>query len=543
MFGRLATVRIKNAEEALANGRFEDALGIAAAPDLRNDRRAKQLLDQLVRCFLQRGQDHILSRRFADALADFDRAARCGLETKKVDEWRDRARRALQENQRAEYEKEDALAIAKERLATGRLTEAADAVADLPQDDADARELRGAIARRTEEANGAIAAAASELKAGRVVKAVERFTVAQRLHTEAKGSAELESNMVDHVLKQATESFKEGRLDRAEKELATIHELTLKRRSRTDLTEAVRLARESARALAEDRYARAGVLLGRLAQIGPKAGWISDVRKHLSVLEQHRRTLLEGPLGLLSGKDVPSEISARTTSDDETLPGHSPHLMRPRQSVFPPHAQPADAAAKLPKRLLLRIDGAGSYLLLRPDRIGIGRAGPGASADLQLISDLADRQAEIIRAGEDYFVVSSAGVQLAGRQTDHALLQDGDKIRLGKRIRLKFLRPSRKSTAAVLELGDGVRTTTDCRRAILWSGPLLMGGTRECHINLGPALGNAILVERGERLYVKEMGPTREAVPLSLGVQTQIGAIRLSIDVWPASSGGRKATT
>ncbi len=542
MFGRLATVRIKNAEEALTNGRFEDALEIAAAPDLQDDPRAKKILGELAPCFLQRGQDHLISRRFHDALADCDRAERCGFDTKKVNEWQNRARRALRENQQAEHERENGLAVARERLVAGRLTEAAEAITDLPKDDPDASALRDAITKRTDDANGAIETAKSDLKAGRVIQAVDRFKAAQRLHTQAKGAAELESDMVNHVLKQATESFKDGRLDRAEKELATISELTLKRRDRTDLTEAVRLARESARALADDRYAKAGVLLGRLAQIGPKAGWISDVRKHLSVLEQHRRTLLEGPLGLLSGRDVPSEISARTSPGDETLPAHSLRRMPPQQSVFHRRAQLENADGKLSKRLILRIDGAGSYLLFRNDRISIGRAGPGASADLQLISDLADRQAEIIRAGEDYFVVSNNGVELAGQQTDHALLQDGDKIRLGKRIRLKFLRPSRKSTAAVLELGDGVRTTTDCRRAILWSGPLLMGGTRECHLKLGPALGNAILVERGQRLYVKEMGPNQEATPLDLGVQTQIGAIRLSVDTWPASSGGKKGT-
>jgi hypothetical protein len=190
----------------------------------------------------------------------------------------------------------------------------------------------------------------------------------------------------------------------------------------------------------------------------------------------------------------------------------------------------------LPKRLLLRIDGVGSFLLLRGERISIGHAGPGATADLPLVSDLAERQAEVIRAGEDYFVVSSGGVELADRRVDYALLHSGDRIRLGKRIRLKFLRPSQKSTTAVLELGDGVRTTTDCRRVILWGGPLLMGNTRECHIPLAHAGSGAILLERDGRVLVKPMAPGVGAAVVSHGRATELGDVRLTIQEWPDSS-------
>lgn len=179
------------------------------------------------------------------------------------------------------------------------------------------------------------------------------------------------------------------------------------------------------------------------------------------------------------------------------------------------------------------MDGGGSFLLLRGERITIGRAGTGASADLQLISDLSERQAEVIRAGEDYFVVSNSGVELGGRPVDHALLQDGDRLRLGRRIRLTFLRPSKKSPTAVLDLGDGVRTTSDCRRVILWSGPLLMGGARECHVRLGPSMGGVILLERDGGLAVKPMGPAGQAAPLAIGMVMEIGELRFSVRECP----------
>ena len=69
-------------------------------------------------------------------------------------------------------------------------------------------------------------------------------------------------------------------------------------------------------------------------------------------------------------------------------------------------------------------------------------------------------------------------LELAGKPVDYALLADGDRIRLGRRVRLTFRRPSLKSNTAFLELGEGVRTTTDCRRVLLWGGPILIGSTR-----------------------------------------------------------------
>ncbi|MBN2473171.1 MAG: hypothetical protein JXB62_01085 [Pirellulales bacterium] len=570
MFGRLAAVRMKTAEDAFAKGRLDEAFEIASAGDLAGNRRVQQLLQKLAEPLLHRGQDHLLSRRFAEALADFDRAARCGYQTNKINEWRRRAAEVMEDDQKAEHERRAALAVARERLAAGSLNGAADALAKAPEDDPDRAAVSEQIARQAGRAKEALVAAKDALKRGHVARAVERLRVARALHCKLDEITEMEATLVEHALKQATEDFRNGRLNRVGQHLAVLGEVGRKRPERVEMEEALRLAREAAKALADDRYAKAAVLLGRLAQVGPKAGWVSDVRKHLGVLEEHRRALLEGPLGLILGLDVPSAVAAKSTAggragapglgravppvDDErlataeTLPAETTEMTDgvqpacragarwPRPDVLGPEAQNARHHGFLPRRLLLRIDGAGSFLLLRGDRVGIGRSGPGATADLQLISDLSERQAEIIRAGEDYFVVARSGVELAGRQVDHALLQDGDRVRLGKRIRLKFGRPSLKSTTAVLDLGDGVRTTTDCRRVILWSGPLLMGGTRECHIKLGPGIGGAILMERGGGLSVKSMAPGGPTTPVPLGVQTELGELRMTVQGWSGDS-------
>ncbi len=201
------------------------------------------------------------------------------------------------------------------------------------------------------------------------------------------------------------------------------------------------------------------------------------------------------------------------------------------------HAADESPTGTLPRRMMLRIDGVGSFLLLPRERISIGRAGPSATADIQLVSDLSERQAEIVRAGDDYFVMASSGVELAGRPVEHALLQDGDRVRLGRRVRLRFRRPSQKSTTATLDLGEGVRTPTDVRRVILWGGPVLIGGRKECHVQLQHTAGGVVLVNRGGRIFVKPLGPGGAATPIVLGQSFDAVGLRATIQEWTGMSG------
>lgn len=555
MFGRLAVVRIKAAEDALAQGRLEAAFETLVGSELSDDRRVKRLRSDLAEAFLQRGQDHMLGKRFDTALRDFDCAGRCVNVNNapeiaaKVQQWQARAREAISTAHQARADRDAALAHAKQRIDAGSLVGAAEALADAPTGDDGRAALSDAIAQHTRRAKSALTAARAALKDGHLRLAAEKLLAARSLHNKIEGAAEVETRLVDQVVKLAVESFKNGRLDRARQELAILgDELGRVRGPLAEIGKAVRIAGDAARALSENRYDRAHLLLGQLVQVGPKAGWVSEVRKQLGVVEDAHRALLEGPLGLMLGQAMTlgprdrKPVGELVTQPAPPVPvaAAAPPVCAVAAPATGRNAQPL--VVGLPRRLLLRIDGVGSFLLLRGDRISIGRGGPGSTADLPLISDLAERQAEIVHAGEDYFIVAETGVDLAGRPVDHALLQDGDRIRLSKRIKLTFRRPSLKSSAAALDLGESVRTTTDCRRVILWTGPILMGPTRECHVQLDHRLGGFVLMERGGRLYVKPVGLGGTATPVVLGEQMALTAgqtrgggeceLRLSVTEW-----------
>ena len=517
MFNRLAAVRIKAAEDALAAARLSEALNTLLEPEVAQGRRAQEIMAELGRRFVERGQDRLLSQRFQDALADFEQAARCGVPKAPLEEWRRRAQIAMQEDAEVRKAKNAALGEARQRLTAGSIAGAMDALARAPIQDAEGVAVAENIKRQSERAAHEVEGAKRAFESGHIEAAAGHLRRARDLHSKVEGLIALEADLVAHVVAKGRDLFREGRIDRVEQELRLLADIGATDPDRVELQEAMRLAREASRAASQHKYDQAGLLLGRILQLEPKAQWVGSARKQLDDIENNRRSMMEGPLGVLIG-DQSSERNDRAFPS-ETMRAAPPVIKRPGRgdAVFPG------------RRLILRIDGVGSFLLLRGDRISIGRSGGQGPADLDLISDLSERHAEIVRAGEDYFLVSMAGVELAGRPVEHALLQDGDRIRLGPRVKLRFGKPSLRSPAAFLDLADGVRTTNDCRRVILWDGPLLLGNTRECHISIRSAAAPSILVQRDGQFLLRPMGLGGPASPIVIGQATEFGELRLSL--------------
>ncbi len=534
MFERLATVRLKTAEDAFDDGRIDEAFDIVTVPDLAGHRRTQVLLNKLAEALLTRGQNHLLNQRFTEALADFDRAGRCGHANEKVVEWRNRAVAASREAVAGRQSREAALAEAQARLAAGSLSGAQSALEAVKGVDAGRIQMQNAIVRQSDRAAEALEDAEEALKRDDLPTAVARLKAAIQLHCKMDGVADLEARLVSRVVREAMEAFRQGRLQRAEQQMTLLSDIGRDRPERVEAQNALQLARDAGKAVGDSRYAAAGVMLGRLAQADHMADWVVATRDQLNQLDDLRRSVLEGPLACFISRDAHRAV--------DPVHEHSMTLAPAQRPAAPPvlraisHPSPDQGH----RRLMLRIDGVGSFLLLNSQRVSIGRAGAGATADLQLVSDLADRQAEIIRSGEDYFVAASGGVELAGRPVEHALLQSGDKVRLGHRVRLRFLRPSRKSAAAVLELGEGVRMASDCRRAILMGGPIIISPRRDSHIVTPPGSGDYVLMLRDGAVMLKSTGSSGGATALALGAPLNVGDLRIGVQpVADGSSVGR----
>lgn len=534
MFERLATVRLKTAEDAFDDGRIDEAFDVVTMPDLAGHRRTQVLLNKLTEALLARGQEHLLNQRFGEALADFERAGRCGHATEKVAEWRNRAVAASREAVDSRKNREAALAEAQARMAAGSLHGARSALDAVGGMDAGRMKMQDAIARQSDRAAVALEDAEEAFKRDDLPTSVARLRAAMQLHAKMDGVSDLETRLVSRVVKNAMESFRQGRLQRAEQQMALLADVGRDRTERIEAQNALQLARDAGKAIGDSRYAAAGVFLGRLAQTEHKGDWVASTRDQLNQLDDLRRSVLEGPLACFVSHEAHRAVEPvheHTMTVSPAPRPAAPPVLRALNNPMPEQGH---------RRLMLRIDGVGSFLLLNSQRVSIGRAGAGATADLQLVSDLADRQAEIIRSGDDYFVAASGGVELAGRPVEHALLQNGDKVRLGHRVRLRFLRPSRKSAAAVLELGEGVRMASDCRRAILMGGPLIISPRRDSHIVTPPGSGEYVLMLRNGAVMLKSTGSSSSATTLALGAPLNVGDLRIGVQpVAEGSSVGR----
>ncbi|MFQ5496053.1 MAG: hypothetical protein ACE5EX_11810, partial [Phycisphaerae bacterium] len=99
MLSRLLTVRLKAAENALRDGRIDEAYRLATAADIREHRRGAAVLAALAERFLERARNHYRADRFTEALIDLDRAETGGVLKEDIAELRDHVRTVAAANQ------------------------------------------------------------------------------------------------------------------------------------------------------------------------------------------------------------------------------------------------------------------------------------------------------------------------------------------------------------------------------------------------------------------------------------------------------------
>ena len=189
MFNRLAAVRLKAAEDALAAGRLSDAFEIAISSDLSGQRRTRQVLEAIGRALLECGQEKLLNRQFAEALADFDKAARCGLPPDAVGEWQRRAKGALIDDRRAQNLKDAALIEARQRLAAGSLAGAEQALAKSPIKDVEGAAVSREIEIQRQRAAELLESARKAYDDNQVLSAVRHLTAARSSDARLEGIA------------------------------------------------------------------------------------------------------------------------------------------------------------------------------------------------------------------------------------------------------------------------------------------------------------------------------------------------------------------
>lgn len=184
--------------------------------------------------------------------------------------------------------------------------------------------------------------------------------------------------------------------------------------------------------------------------------------------------------------------------------------------------------------LLLLIDGTGSGLIAASNVLRIGRSG--AAVDVPLPADVNSHHADLIREGDDYFLVARGPAEVNHRRVSRTMLRDGDRIVLGGSAKMVFRKPSVKSDSAILMLGDRCRLPQDVSFIVLFKGTCLLGPQASCHIRTREGDTRLVLFERAGEIFVRRAGrdglPTGPADALPLAATHEFGDVRLTLKTY-----------
>ncbi len=154
----------------------------------------------------------------------------------------------------------------------------------------------------------------------------------------------------------------------------------------------------------------------------------------------------------------------------------------------------------------LWVDSVGAFLVCLGSQVRIGGPSRTAaeSAEISLMSSLSRYHARILRSGEVWLLEPLGPTSINGQPVaKHRLLQDGDSIRLGESVELRFRLPSTLSGTARLDFESDHKTQPAVDGVILFAETCVMGSEADAHI-AGPAGSDrVILIRRPTGLWCK----------------------------------------
>ncbi len=532
MFSRLLFVRLRAAEASLKAGKLDEAYRLACASDIRTQARGKAVLEQLTDRFVERAREHFKADRFADALSDLDKADAAGVRREEIAELRKNIQTVAQAVHVHQASRLVALDEARRHVEAGSLAAGRQAIERAAEHDPEARRLGQVIEQRDAEAAVLVEQARQRLKQGQFAPAVERLEAARRLDAHDPQVVAVEAELITAGVEQARRAIHEGRLARAAEELKSLRTLGQQDPGRRELEDFLRLARTACDQVKAHACSEARKTVVALSAAMPNVKWLDRVSKQLKEADDLELELKAGPLGQWATwqpiSPAPPVVTGACMAAFRARNDASSSL---DETVM--LGSPASSSDGMPSRLLMLVDGGGSFLVVRGERCGIGRAAADQPADVALFGDLAERHAEIARVDEDYFIFASKDIEIGGRAYRQQLLRDGDRVVLGKRAKFEFRTPSRKSLTAVLNLSDTTKMPSDVRTVVLLKDFATIGNGSTAHIRCRLAERPLVLLDRGGRLWVQPSGAdASQGQWVELGRPMEMCGVSFVIEPW-----------
>ena len=529
MFSRWNNTRLRVAENDLADGRIDAAFERLVAPELDKVKRAEKLRDLLARTLAARARLAAQGGHYGDAIRDLNRIDQLG----RMDSDTETLLKRVIEEQRRRVERHEANGDAYNRavreIRAGHL-ETGQLAVDQIENAGHRERLREELDLRAQRSTQLLQRVRELLNAGDFLAACRCWDEACQRHgrTDETVSAALQ---LAHACRQALEAaLRNGKLDRAWAVYEVSRTLRMQMPELGEFDRAVRLARDAAEKIADTDYAGAQECLLRMQAVFSDAAWIKEALTILEQVTKARADLLRTPLGLLG-------TSLRGAVPAEGVRGAAVGRAVP--------APPATAAHLTTEPLLMLVDGTGSLLLTGRDVLRLGRAGSGSKVDVPIPADIQSHHADIVRDGEDYFLVSRGPVSVNRQKVQRTLLRHGDKVQLGSGVKFTFHKPSAKSDTATLLLANRCRLPLDVSMVVMFKSTCVLGPQSSCHVRTREGDTRLVLFERDGALHVRRAGrdgrPTGSADALPLRQTCEFGDIRLTVKEYDVGGAGGPA--
>ncbi len=522
MFSRWTYARLKAAENALDDGRIDEAFERVCQLDDKNNARAQKLRARVAAALLARARLAAQAGDDPGALADLGRARQLGPLDAEAAQFEARIEQRLHGQARDRRDAHLRAARARRDIEAGHLETGRLGLRHVDQgrkrdqleDELDLR------ARRSEQL---LEQARQALSAGDALTACRFWHEAVERHGRTRHSDQLLPPLAHACREVLDRAIADGRLARFETALATAAPLLERAAALREYERAGSLIRSAAAALEGGEFDRMREDLLRLRAACPQAPWIERTLASLDALTRLRGELLSSPLGVLRGSLHKSGGIGKASAAPA---GHNRGGLEETRAA---HA----TAARLDRPLLLLVDGTGSSLLVTQDLIRIGRAGGHERLDVPMPAELQSHHADILREGDDYFLLAHGPVRVNHRPATRVLLRHGDRITLGATARMTFHKPSAKSATAVLNLSSRCRLAQDVSSVVLFRDTCLLGPQAVCHLRTREGDTRIVLFEHHGDLHVRRAGrdgrPTGPAHPLPLDQTREVGDLRLTV--------------
>lgn len=195
---------------------------------------------------------------------------------------------------------------------------------------------------------------------------------------------------------------------------------------------------------------------------------------------------------------------------------------------------PTATTANYPDRTVcgvakLWVDGVGAFLVCFDSQVRIGGAGstPGAKPEIALMSNLSRSHLRIVRSGEVWLVEPLGPTSIDERPIARpSLLNDGNLLRLGTTVKLRFRLPSVLSGTACLEFESSHRPNPSVDGIILFAEMCVLSSKLDAHISLREGSDTVILTRRSNGLWCQAReGVSVEGVAQEAEVRCEIGKV------------------